>query len=65
MSYRLPYRLPPCRYEVRKKKKGCVDEMAELVLSKFTTRVQAGNKHSWSVQVRRLMFGRAITCGGA
>ncbi|KAL4856507.1 ATP-dependent DNA helicase Q-like 4A [Chlorella vulgaris] len=38
------------KYEVRKKKKGCVDEMAELVLSKFTTRVQAGNKHSWSVQ---------------
>jgi bloom syndrome protein len=42
-----------CRYEVRKKKKGCVDEMAELILSDFTRKVQPGNKRSWHVQVSR------------
>ena len=39
-----------CRYEVRKKKKGCVDEMAELIASKFTQK--APNQRVGRVQVR-------------
>lgn len=48
----LSFAAPPCcSYEVRKKKKGCVDEVAELILEKFTNRLNVNNKRSWSVQV--------------
>lgn len=42
-----------CRYEVRKKKKAaaCIDEIAELVVDKFTDKLGA-NKAAWKVQVR-------------
>ena len=46
-----PCWVPPCSYEVRKKKKGCVEEIAQLIVEKFTTKPQPGNKRSWRVQV--------------
>ena len=46
---------PPCRYEVRKKKKTCVDEIATMILDKFTTRVNA-NRRNWAVQVRTVAW---------
>lgn len=41
-----------CRYEVRKKKKvaACIDEIAELVVEKFTDKL-GSNKQAWRVQV--------------
>ena len=41
-----------CRYEVRKKKKvaACIDEIAEMVVDKFTDKLGA-NKQAWRVQV--------------
>ena len=43
----------PPRYEVRKKKKvaACIDEIAEMVVEKFTDKLGA-NKAAWKVQVR-------------
>lgn len=38
---------------MRKKKKGCAEEMARLIVEKFTTKPQPGNKRSWRVQVGR------------
>lgn len=39
-------------YEVRKKKKGCVDEIADLILEKFTRKINPANKRSWRPEVR-------------
>ena len=47
-----PPPLLSCSYEVRKKKKGCVEEMAQLVVEQFTSKPQPANKRSWRVQVR-------------
>ncbi len=46
---------PLSRYEVRKKKKAaaCIDEIAELVMEKFTEKLGA-NKQAWRVQVRQV-----------
>lgn len=54
-----------CSYEVRKKKKGLGEEMAELILSKFTTKVQPGNRRSWAVQVRSWQGGLGRAGGWA
>ncbi len=50
----------PRSYEVRKKKKGCVEEMAQLIVDKFTTKPQPGNKRSWRVQVRAQAWGLVV-----
>lgn len=55
---RLYHCSPTCSYEVRKKKKGCVDEIAELIVEKFTRKISPHNKRTWTVQVR-------VKCGKA
>ena len=51
-----------CSYEVRKKKKGCVDEIADLIRDKFTLKVQPANKRSWAVQVSGVLCCATLCC---